>query len=86
MTKTTDHLLQSSIKFEQMIINTKEVNDLTVRQELNLLQNVKSTLEDAGLQLGVRTRFTELSQRINAAIEEAASEIIAADDYLNERA
>jgi hypothetical protein len=62
-----------------------EVNDTTVSQELRILQSVKSTLEDAALQLGYRSRFTALKNRINASIEEAASEIIAADDYLNER-
>lgn len=63
-----------------------EVNDLTVTQELRLLESVKSTLEDARLQLGMITRFTSLAQRIDASLKEVAAEIIAADEFIKERA
>lgn len=48
------------------------------------LQSVKSTLEDAGIQLGIRSEHVRLQQLINAAIEEANSLACAADDYLDQ--
>lgn len=63
----------------------KEVNDLTVLQELRTLKCVKQTLDEARNMLGGRTRFTDLANSINAAILKAQAEVIAADDYITER-
>jgi hypothetical protein len=59
--------------------------DLTVRQELRVLQAVKNTLVDARFHLGSKTRFEALADMIESAILEASNQVIAADDYLNER-
>jgi hypothetical protein len=53
-----------------------------VAEDLKTLQVVKSTLEDAGMQLGLRSKHIQLQNLINAAIEEAASLTVASDDYL----
>jgi hypothetical protein len=59
--------------------------DLTVRQELKMLHEVKADLDMVRMKLGGRTRFTDLANSINDAIMKAQTELIAADDYLNER-
>jgi hypothetical protein len=53
-----------------------------VSEDLKNIDAVKSTLEEAAMLLGVRSEHVELQRRINAAIEEAASISVSADDYL----
>jgi hypothetical protein len=59
--------------------------DLTVRQELKMLEAVKRNLVDTVFLLGYPTRFTDLKAKIEALILDADREIIAADDYITER-
>jgi hypothetical protein len=54
-----------------------------VAEDLKRLEAVKSTLEDAALQLGLKSQHIQLQNLINAAIEEAASLTVSADDYLD---
>lgn len=53
-----------------------------VSEDLKRLEAVKSTLEEAALQLGLRSPHIALQNKIKAAIEEAASLAVSADDYL----
>jgi hypothetical protein len=54
-----------------------------VAADLKKLEAVKSTLEDAAMQLGLKSEHATLSRMINQAIEEAASLASSADEYLN---
>lgn len=54
-----------------------------VDQDLRRLNAVKMSLQDAAMQLGLRSKHVELQRLINAAIEEADTEAAAAEDHLN---
>jgi hypothetical protein len=69
---------------DKEIIKSEDI-DLTVRQELRMLECVKRHLADARIELGPKTRFWELAYLIDQAVIKAASEAVAADDYLSER-
>jgi|ADGO01.1.fsa_nt_gi hypothetical protein len=48
----------------------------------NKLAVVQSTLEEAAMHLGTNSEFPDLEKAIDAAINQAASDAVALDDYL----